>query len=226
MPEMSSRSKSCSTSRPGSAPTYVSTCPEQSRIHAENILWSMKRFSFPKSKIPPSEDFRRHSASASPRLGLRPSPLGSFSTLSAPLFMESNTKSPLQLLDSQQHEAEDDEMLARVSSLPQQPRASHSWPNAVGMALPLTPPEDIGYFDWKPQAKTNTPSRQGSHASDFASSRSEMRTVTTDSRSAERPSTIILPIDQVPDDSNSSTWLSRAVQTIGKFASTVTKDQD
>jgi hypothetical protein len=222
MPEMLSRSQSWTTSRPGSAPVYVSTCPEQSKTQAENILWSMKAFSFPKSRLSPSEDIRRHSASASPRLRLRPSPLGSFSTLSAPLLLESNNNSPSEPLDSPQYEAEGTEMLTRVSSLPQQPRHSLSWPNAVGLALPLTPPEDIDYFNWTPQPKTSTPSRQGSHASDYTSSRSEMRTATPDSRSAGRPSAITLPIGEVSDESNPSTWLSRAVQTIGKISPPVT----
>lgn len=108
------------------------------------------------------------------------------------------------------------------------PHPSHSWPpssptsdlhfsNPFGGIPPLTPPEEVNSFKWATQEPSVTPLRQHSLSSDQDSSRPEI-TVQQGSSSTVRPSTISLPgYANMPEQSSSpSTWLERAVNTIGK----------
>lgn len=104
---------------------------------------------------------------------------------------------------------------------------SHSWPpatavttmhTAFGVTPPLTPPEDLDDFTWTISSQTSTASRQESLSSDLDNQATVIPARNSSDRSTERPSTITLPAQGImQSEGGPSTWLGRAVQTIGEY---------
>jgi hypothetical protein len=186
-------------------------------------LWRtqrMKSFSFQRRHGHLHSEARRYSSDASPR------------SRAAPLSLSSLPKfeSPLDPCWNQEREMDDHDLSQRRSSgfqLAAKPRHSQSWPSATTMTptrvdfgvIPLlTPPEDLDRFTWTTCSSTGTPaSRQESLSSDSDNRNVTIQARHSSDRSTERPSTITLPAQGiVQGEGGPSTWLSRAVQTIGK----------
>lgn len=109
--------------------------------------------------------------------------------------------------------------------------SAHSWPpsspvgdlpfkDPFGACLPLTPPQEVDSFGWPDLQSTPLPPRNQSLSSEQGSS-VPVITGQQQQSTTGRPSIISLPdsISMDDQDTSPSTWLERAVNTIGNPAS-------
>ncbi len=106
--------------------------------------------------------------------------------------------------------------------------SAHSWPSSspvhdlplsLGAHLPLTPPQEVQSFGWPELRPVLLPHKLQSLSSEQDNSRPVI-TGQQHSGNTARPSTISLPeVVTISDQTTSpSTWLERAVSTIGELA--------
>ena len=169
-----------------------------------------------------SQSLRRNTSSAAPRSRKPFMYLSPFPSIGAPLDPSIDVSIAVA--------ANEKEVAAKPGSEGERPqwlRPTQSWPcgssastngSAFGVVPLLTPPEELSSFSWTPAIHKSAPARQES-----LSTNSEHNRATgtgrslTDLASVTRPSTISLPDHETMPEQGSTptTWLNRAVQTIG-----------